>query len=51
MQFVEGGSLADLIGELRGLVDRGAVPADDRSASGSGLSALARGLLKVLPHF
>jgi serine/threonine protein kinase len=45
MQFVEGGSLADLIGELRGLVDRGAVPADDRSASGSGLSALARGLL------
>ena len=45
MQFIEGGSLADLIGELRGLVDRGAPPADDRSTSGSGSSALARGLL------
>ena len=45
MQLIEGGSLADLIGELRGLVDRGAVPAEDRSASGSGLSALALDLL------
>jgi eukaryotic-like serine/threonine-protein kinase len=45
MQFIEGGSLADLIGELRGLVDRGALPAEDRSASGSGLSALALDLL------
>ena len=45
MQFIEGGSLADLIAELRGLVDRGALPFDDRSTTGSGLSALAQGLL------
>jgi serine/threonine protein kinase/tetratricopeptide (TPR) repeat protein len=45
MQYIEGGSLADLIAELRGLVDRGALAADDRSTTGSGLSALAQGLL------
>ena len=44
MQFIEGGSLACLIAELRGLVDRGG----DRSASptpGDSPSALALGLL------
>ncbi len=44
MQFIEGGSLAGLIAELRGLVERGADHAVSAS-SGDSPSALALGLL------
>jgi serine/threonine protein kinase/tetratricopeptide (TPR) repeat protein len=44
MQFVEGGSLAELIAELRGLVDRG-VDAGTGACWGDSPSALALGLL------
>jgi serine/threonine protein kinase/Tfp pilus assembly protein PilF len=44
MQYIEGGSLASLIGEMRGLADRGAGVAAERS-SGDSASALALGLL------
>ena len=44
MQFIEGGSLAGLIAELRGLVERGADHVVSAS-SGDSPSALALGLL------
>ncbi|WP_422926741.1 tetratricopeptide repeat protein [Singulisphaera sp. PoT] len=44
MQFIEGGSLADLIRELRGLVDAGGARPTDQGDE-NGLSTLALGLL------
>ncbi len=52
MQFVEGGSLADLVAEVRQLVERGQVAANPSPSSSESLSAVAAGFLngRLAPH-
>jgi eukaryotic-like serine/threonine-protein kinase len=49
MHFVEGGSLADLVGEIRHLVDGGGAVAAAPAAPSEGLGAVAAGLLTGRP--